>query len=718
MERRSPSRLGYALLLACIPASMLLVVWLPVPALQYLRQHARWLYGLLDAVAPLFPSWPQYFGVQTLAAALVACGTFFWLKSPKLPKPSWGHLFVFLVVGYALWAAASCAWSTWPYGSRGHVIREMPFYVLCIAAALLCHTPGRWMTIARMFAVCAVAQAALQSIVIVSSAVTNGWPLGKAFLQRTIFYSNPNYSCAGLITAALILVGLVSSAVLARPEADGDKQIGRACSRHAGWIAASVLPLAVLAFVFVMAGALAGYIAAAVAVGAYLLCVLPIPRKGLLVLVLAGAAVAGGAVMLSSQPFLNRALDKVLAEESTAHVRVMYWLAAGDAFAQKPVAGWGAGTFAATYPRFKPPLASKLRYTRDKRPEHPHNEFVRVASELGLVGLTLYLAILGSAFVVSYMALRRQPTRVRLVGYAMWAGALAFVVQSAFGQAPMEWSFSSNFWLILGMLASSAWWGRHPTDATQPADAPAGRRWLAWLAVLLVGWAWWSWGLGSYRSMVCARRAEEARKMLGQPNLAQRAFGLFRENLDMARGRMLWPTQTLYHDYVVGWFLTDNGQYAEAEEYLTANVLRPAPEMLKVRLLLARCRMAQQDVPSAVEHAAQYIARNPYDLGGYQVLAAADLRGAAARLEEHVDQREGYDDPAKVRYLLYLYSLLGEWKGATILVDGAATHGMASRHELVMELAGRLQREGRKKRFDELLLVFGDILGVEPGPAE
>ncbi|MCK4376315.1 MAG: O-antigen ligase family protein, partial [Candidatus Brocadiae bacterium] len=401
--------------------------------------------------------------MQTLAALICVGAALHWAGRrpwPRRPSLNWRHVFPLLVGAYAAWSALTYLWSAWPYGTRAYLIRELPFYVLCVTAMLLCGRPQRWLTVAKVFVVAAFAEAVLQSALIfymvphTEPEAGRELTLGFVFLKNAVFYSNRNFACAILLTGAFIAVGFLIHSVgeLLHRGAEGGS--GRR------WRAFTVVavPVALIAFgfVFVVADSLAGYVAAAIALVAYVLCILPIKRKGLIVLILIAATGTAMMAVVASDRLWRKSLRAALSPRRTTHLRVVDWLAAAELYMRRPVHGWGMGTFPATYARFHPALARKLPFTGDKQTTHPHNEFVRIAAEQGMIGLLLYAGILIYAFSVSYVALRDRPARERLVGYALWAGTLTFVVQGTFGKAPMNWSFAANYWILLGVLASAS----------------------------------------------------------------------------------------------------------------------------------------------------------------------------------------------------------------------------------------------------------------------
>ncbi len=270
--RETPAgRLCFGLLAACVPAAMLPVVMLPEAVQVYLRTHLPRLYALYAGIAPGYPSWPEYFALQTLAAAIAVCGAYLLLSRRPAPRPGRSHVFAMLVGAYAVWSAASYLWSVWPYGTRAWVIGQLPFWFLAVVASLVCTTRRRALTIARLFLAASLVAAAVTVVVLLAAVHAHPvWSMTTAFLEKPIFFQNKNFSCALMLTAAYVAVGLALRQCLAR-------------RRTALAVAAGLAAVCLLGYVFVTAGALAGWVALGVSAPAYALCVLPIRRKGLIV---------------------------------------------------------------------------------------------------------------------------------------------------------------------------------------------------------------------------------------------------------------------------------------------------------------------------------------------------------------------------------------------------------------------------------------------------
>jgi len=535
-------------------------------------------------------------------------------------------------------------------------------------------------------------------------------------------YGNRNFACAVVVCAGLLAVGFAARALLAGGEAR------RPAARSIARLAGCVVAFAACVFILLAAGSLAGYVAALVALLAYALCVLPVPRRHFVAGGLVAMALVALLVLFGSPHLQERMIRRTLGVESTEQARAMWWLAASDMFSARPLQGWGAGTYPAVYYRFAPPLADVSRYTAWKLAEHPHNEFLRVGAEGGLVGLALYVAAMGVALVASYRWLRRQRKGTQAVGFALWAGAIGFIAQACFGKALAFWDAALPFWMLLGVLGSASLWqeGGEALRSTAPAGRRAGVA-LCVLASILGTWFWWSWGLGGYRSMLELRAARgllraadrAARSTRADPEASQAAVARLSARaatrLTRAEGRCLWPPEVLSQRYSLGSILASAGRCREAVEQLR-RVERAAPGALMVRYLLGRCYLALGERERARRHLRRFVARHPTYTPAYLELAQLDAREAGRFLLAQVD-RERFAEPARVALLGALMAQLGLWADVeTLLRDTAAAGQPASLHALAMALQRHCERTGQPERIEGLRKRFPDAFSGQPPP--
>lgn len=132
--------------------------------------------------------------------------------------------------------------------------------------------------------------------------------------------------------------------------------------------------------------------------------------------------------------------------------RMVMWETAWRMFLDRPLLGQGLNTFMANYLTY---------YVGGERtPRYAHNCYLQTAAETGIVGLVLFLAVLGCFFVSCVRALRERRSDEPALLLGLTAGLLAFVVQAgadtnfyALRQAALFWSFAG---CALGLTMRSA----------------------------------------------------------------------------------------------------------------------------------------------------------------------------------------------------------------------------------------------------------------------
>ena len=94
-------------------------------------------------------------------------------------------------------------------------------------------------------------------------------------------------------------------------------------------------------------------------------------------------------------------------KKDSAHGRWVIWNASMEAFKENPLLGAGYGKFAAVYGDAQATYFLKQERTAAQvmvadSPDYAFNEYVQIAVELGIVGLLLFLLLMGSCFVVQH----------------------------------------------------------------------------------------------------------------------------------------------------------------------------------------------------------------------------------------------------------------------------------------------------------------------------
>jgi O-antigen ligase len=175
------------------------------------------------------------------------------------------------------------------------------------------------------------------------------------------------------------------------------------------------------------------------------------------------AVVLGAAIVLTAVPvYTERLAELVAVSESVGDTgidqadgaiqsRVTEGLAALLAWADHPVIGVGPGQFPQYYRQYAEVVGIRV-LARDRE---AHNLYLGMAAELGILGITVFLIILGLTFRDLIRARRAvqvlDPLMAAIVTGFMFA-ILAYLATGIF----LHMSFIRYFWLMLGLAAASA----------------------------------------------------------------------------------------------------------------------------------------------------------------------------------------------------------------------------------------------------------------------
>lgn len=159
-----------------------------------------------------------------------------------------------------------------------------------------------------------------------------------------------------------------------------------------------------------------------------------------------GAAVAALLVVFSSMR--TRFIELADPAHGTAQVRLVIWTGSLAMFEEKPIQGWGPGTFQVVFPRFRNPDYNLLGVSHNT--EHAHSEYLEILTDNGLVGLLLF-GLLAWQIV---RAARRKDTDLLTLG--LITGCVSLLAEAVVSVS-LRWP-PSAFLLTLytGLLLSGA----------------------------------------------------------------------------------------------------------------------------------------------------------------------------------------------------------------------------------------------------------------------
>jgi O-antigen ligase len=199
------------------------------------------------------------------------------------------------------------------------------------------------------------------------------------------------------------------------------------------FLGAAYLPLAVPAIL--LTASRAAFLAS---IGALLIVPLTVSLRSIRSMVITAAVLllaSGTAALIVPEYNWNRVLTagNELSGGGTMSGRVMIWAAGRRAFQDRPVLGAGAGAFmAAVEPMIGPRNA-------------PHNVFLAILVEQGIVGFFAFFALLA---VCGWRAYRLPPLERKVwavIGFVWLVGAMS-----------LGWQYRKLTWLLFGLLAAQA----------------------------------------------------------------------------------------------------------------------------------------------------------------------------------------------------------------------------------------------------------------------
>jgi len=132
------------------------------------------------------------------------------------------------------------------------------------------------------------------------------------------------------------------------------------------------------------------------------------------------------------------------------NVRYPLWKGSADMIIQKPMTGFGPGSFLAVFQRFRP---ADYYNRQEVAPlsDHSHNEYLELASESGLPAAIFFLIFLTAIFVLSFRKLAKKTgNREWFLLAGISSGLIAILIDGLFSTNLRTFSVAPIFWLLLG----------------------------------------------------------------------------------------------------------------------------------------------------------------------------------------------------------------------------------------------------------------------------
>ena len=156
----------------------------------------------------------------------------------------------------------------------------------------------------------------------------------------------------------------------------------------------------------------------------------------------------------------------VLRPDSSFEKRRLVTRTAWEMFLEHPALGVGPGNYAARFAELAPRVGSRAReYDEPGEPQYPHNLFLEVAAETGIVGLLAFAAVavtlFGSAARAAARFRGRGEERASRLVAALAVGLVGYFTCSVF----LHGHFQRYLWLLAGLVVACDLVARRPEDA-------------------------------------------------------------------------------------------------------------------------------------------------------------------------------------------------------------------------------------------------------------
>lgn len=157
-------------------------------------------------------------------------------------------------------------------------------------------------------------------------------------------------------------------------------------------------------------------------------------------------------------------------EDSTSRQRLLYWKHGLDMIIDHPVLGVGYFNYSTYYQKYFP------EDVLFREAELPHNIFIQVGTDAGLIGLTIYVMLIASAFMANRQIrrqLREDPAHWLLgISHAYDAALIGFLIAGQF----VSVVYYPFMWILLAMIVATRNVVASCTSCAPPATPGRNRR--------------------------------------------------------------------------------------------------------------------------------------------------------------------------------------------------------------------------------------------------
>jgi len=395
---------------------------------RYTQLSARGILVILLAALPVVAG--KLFAWQTMLVALVVLITAIVFIVGLFGKPQRIKLAIvdYALIGVLLWAAISATQTVYLHAS------------LLSLAQLLTYLAAFWL--ARILLTRRSWQQAAVGAIIAGGVLSAVWGLNEYVRTASVFgqttwriygpFFNPN-----LLAGYLLIALPVAAAVVwwSRTQADSEN---RSLLTIASGFAILLMSAALL-----LTGSKGGLLAAAVVI---VVLAFTLPRRGtrlahrvrwLAIVVL----LAGAAIVLLTPPIRVRILSAFTTQRRSAAFRYYTWTATARMIGQRPLLGFGPGSYEYVQPQF-----AIAGFTRTA-----HQTLLQIAAEMGIPSLALLLVALSAIIIELGGRINRAPPGQRLLAAAALAAFVGFWAHNLIDYSWYVPAVGITVWMLVGM---------------------------------------------------------------------------------------------------------------------------------------------------------------------------------------------------------------------------------------------------------------------------
>ncbi len=172
------------------------------------------------------------------------------------------------------------------------------------------------------------------------------------------------------------------------------------------------------------------------------------------------------------------------AGQASVSSRVLIYQGTLSLIGEHPWAGSGLGTFGERFPEVRPLALSKTEPFINRYIADPHSDILHVAVELGLIGLVLWIWLLGTAWKTGMLVFRRDNRKAAWIAAACLVGLAALFGHNLVTVTMRRIPSLVLFWQMIGIMATLEWSTREAKDKVE-CNKPSPLVSIGFIAILI-----------------------------------------------------------------------------------------------------------------------------------------------------------------------------------------------------------------------------------------